>query len=192
MKEAREIMLRPIVITGFMGAGKTTVARALAQRLNCHAVDLDEFIKARHGRTAQQIIDEDGETAFREIETNALREVLISSHNISASIIDGNSTCVIALGGGAWTLERNRALVATHNCLVVWLDAPFELCWKRITREDANLNSRPFARNIESAQRRFDERRGFYQLATLQIKIEARDTVDTVAQHIIELYRHTQ
>ena len=61
----------PVVITGFMGAGKTTVAAALAERLGCRAIDLDEFTAGREGRTAQMIIDEDGEPRFREIETEA-------------------------------------------------------------------------------------------------------------------------
>jgi shikimate kinase len=110
----------PVVITGFMGAGKTTAAAALAERLHCRALDLDEFIAGRHGRTAQMIIDEEGEPRFRELETEALREALRTD------------ACVIALGGGAWTIERNRALVAEHGGLTVWLDAPFELCWERI------------------------------------------------------------
>src|SRR5918911_223736 len=99
---------RPVVITGFMGAGKTTVAGALAERLGRRALDLDEFIAGREGRTAQTIIDEDGEQRFRELETEALREALETDAG------------VIALGGGTWTIERNRALVAEHTVLTVW------------------------------------------------------------------------
>ncbi len=122
-----------IVITGFMCAGKTTVARALAARLNCAWLDLDEFIAARHGRTAAAIIDADGEPRFRKLETEALRAALDSNARI------------IALGGGAWSVARNRALTAQHACVVIWLDAPFELCWQRITAARMRARSRLIA-----------------------------------------------
>ncbi|MCA1592564.1 MAG: hypothetical protein LC754_07935 [Acidobacteria bacterium] len=85
---------RRIVITGFMGAGKTTVAVALARLLRCRHVDLDDFITAREGHTPQQLIDDEGELHFRAAETRALRETLVD-----------DSVRVIALGGGTWTLE---------------------------------------------------------------------------------------
>ncbi|HYX40162.1 MAG TPA: shikimate kinase, partial [Pyrinomonadaceae bacterium] len=65
-----------IIIIGFMAAGKTTVARALARRLNDSVIDLDESITKREGRTPQELIDEVGEAAFREAETRALRAAL--------------------------------------------------------------------------------------------------------------------
>src|SRR2546428_128864 len=113
--------LRPIIIVGFMGGGKTTVARAVAQRMGREMMDLDSFVTEREGRTPAEIIEEDGEPAFREIETHALRDALKM-----------DDARVIALGGGAWTIEANRALFAQRDCLSVWLDAPFELCWERI------------------------------------------------------------
>ena len=97
---------RRIVIVGFMGCGKTTVARALAQRLGCEMIDLDSFITEREGRTPAEIIEADGEPAFREIETHALRDALKM-----------DDARVIALGGGAWTIEANRALFAQRDCL---------------------------------------------------------------------------
>ncbi|HYX41486.1 MAG TPA: shikimate kinase, partial [Pyrinomonadaceae bacterium] len=124
---------QPIIITGFMGAGKTTVALALAERLGCGMIDLDQFIEQREGRTIKLIIDEDGEARFRELESGALRDALE---------IDGAQ--IIALGGGTWTIERNRALIHEHHGHTIWLDAPFELCWQRIASQD---NSRPLARD---------------------------------------------
>src|SRR5256886_15352662 len=125
---------RRMVIRGFGGAGKTAAAGARARLLGCAPLDLDDLITAGEGRTPQQLIDEDGEAAFREAETRVLREAL-----------ESGDAGVIATGGGTWTLERNRALVAAHGCLSVWLDAPFELCWERITRGGAR-GLRPFAR----------------------------------------------
>jgi shikimate kinase len=77
-------MAKTVVITGFMGCGKSRVARALARNLNVAFVDLDESITARMGRTPAQLITEDGERAFRAIETATLRDVL---HSRAAGVI---------------------------------------------------------------------------------------------------------
>src|SRR5882762_325298 len=103
-------MDQPIVITGFMGAGKTTVADALARLLTCSAIDLDQMITEKEMRSPKEIIEQDGEPAFRDVETRRLREALTLE------------PCgVIALGGGAWTVQRNRDLVVQHDCYTVWL-----------------------------------------------------------------------
>src|SRR5215216_6698206 len=107
-------MKRPIIITGFMGSGKTKVAWELARRMNLVMVDLDNLIEEREGRSAAQIIVEDGEPAFRSIESKALRDVLQT-----------NPVGIIALGGGAWIEETNRQLIDRYGCTTVWLDAPF-------------------------------------------------------------------
>ena len=165
-----------IVLTGFMGTGKTTVAAALARRLNCRAIDLDEIISQHERRSVPALITEDGEALFRATETRILRIVL---ENKTASII--------ALGGGAWTLEQNRALVAAHDCLTVWLDAPFELCWERII---SALDERPLARDRQSAHRLYDERRPLYELAALRISVNADKSADDVAVEIIQALQH--
>src|SRR3979409_228157 len=101
MGENQEVMRR-IVIVGFMGCGKTTVAKALAHRLHGDSIDLDSFIA--EGRSPAEIIEQDGEPAFRKIETEALRTVLAKK-----------DAGVIALGGGAWTIEANRGLIVQHD-----------------------------------------------------------------------------
>ena len=160
----------PIVITGFMGAGKTTAAVALAERLKCRALDLDELITEREGRTAQMIIDEEGEPRFRELETEALREALRTD------------ACVIALGGGTWTIERNRTLVAEHACHTVWLDAPFELCWERI---ESSVQTRPLARERGQAQRLYHERRAHYSQGSVRLKVEDWMSARQIAEAIV-------
>ncbi len=147
-----------IVITGFMGAGKTTVAAALALALGCRCVDLDELIAAHEGRTPTQLIDSEGEAYFRVAESRAL----------GAALVDDNAR-VIALGGGTWAFEGNRALVAECDCFTVWLDAPFELCWQRITG-GAQVD-RPFARDRERARKLYDERQAGYRLAGWHIHV---------------------
>jgi len=164
-----------IVIVGFMGCGKTTVAKALAERLGCAMVDLDSFITDREGRSPAEIIVQDSEPQFREIEKRALKVVL-----------EENAARVIALGGGAWMIEANRALVAQHDCLSVWLDAPFELCWERI---QSSGTPRPLAPERESAEALYDSRRPAYGLA--QIRIDSRE-ITGPNQIAIEVETHLQ
>ena len=150
-------MTRPIVITGFMGCGKSVVARTLAQHLNVLFVDLDESITSRTGRTPAQLITEDGEPAFRHIETDTLREVL---HTGEAG--------VIALGGGAWIEAANRELISEYGCSSVWLDVPFEVCWSRskLAGED-----RPLGRTKSQAATLYERRRPIYELATIHVPL---------------------
>lgn len=147
---------RPIVITGFMGCGKSKIARALARRLDVTIVDLDDIITARQGRTPAQLITEDGELAFRAIETNTLRETL--------KIIPAG---VIALGGGAWIEETNRELIAQYRCLSIWLDVPFEVCWGRIK---ASEEDRPLGRTRKQALKLYERRKPVYQLAAIHVQ----------------------
>ena len=160
----------PIIITGFMSAGKTVVASALARRLACAVIDLDQFIRERVGRTPQVIIDEDGEPRFREIEAQALREAL-----------ETGGARIIALGGGTWTISDNRALINEHQAFTVWLDAPFELCWQRIAGEN---NSRPLARNVDAARKLYDARRAVYDQALLRVEVDEERSADAIAAEI--------
>jgi shikimate kinase len=159
-----------LVITGFMGAGKTTIARSLGARLGCAVLDMDEFISAREGREPQRIIDEDGEPAFRDVETRALKDALAQTR-----------ARVIALGGGAWTINANRDLIAQHGCFTIWLDAPFELCWQRIF---ASGNARPLARDEHGARQLYERRRETYALADLRVRVTAGKLAEEMAEEI--------
>jgi len=148
-----------IAVTGFMGSGKTEVARALATELNLKMIDLDEVITARTGRTPAQLIVEDGEPAFRKIESATLDQILKTE-----------AKAVISLGGGAWIEDKNRLLIRDAECLSIFLDVPFETCWRRI---ESSLDERPLGRTREEAQVRFQERGPIYKLATHHVSVEA-------------------
>ena len=160
-----------IVILGFMACGKTTVGRELARQFESTFVDLDSFIAERHGRSPAEIIQSDGEVSFRKIETLALRDIL-----------QNKEMGVIALGGGTWTIPANRTLLALFECTTVWLDAPFELCWKRI---DSSEDVRPLAPNRVSALDRFHERAKDYALADSRIQVSESDTPELIAGQIL-------
>jgi shikimate kinase len=160
----------PIVITGFMGCGKSKVAYELAVRRNLVMVDLDEWIMKLMGRNPAQLINEDGERAFRTIETNALRELLQSGR-----------AGVIALGGGAWIEEANRELIDQFSCTSIWLDTPFEICWGRIA---ASEEDRPLGRTREQAEARYNLRNPIYALAQLHIAVNTTQTLDDLISTI--------
>jgi shikimate kinase len=163
-------LTRPIVIIGFMGCGKTAVARALARQLNLPMVDLDAVIAEQLRRTPAQLIREDGEPAFRTIETKALHQLL-----------ESGSRTVISLGGGAWITEVNRRLIDQYSCVSVWLDTPFELCWQRIEASDED---RPLGRTREQAEELYRVRRPVYQQATIRLPVQTDETLDTIVTRL--------
>jgi len=165
-----------IVILGFMGSGKSTVARELARALNCRAIDLDALISDREKRSPAKIIKQSGEDEFRRIETETLCHVLEEQAT-------GVAARIVALGGGAWTLQRNRDLISAHNGVTIWLDAPFELCWERI---EANGSARPLAHSRERAEKLYRERRPVYELAKVHIVVSKTTGAAEIARTIAE------
>jgi len=101
-----------LVFVGMMGVGKSTVARVVADRLDRRLVDSDSVIERREGRTVRDIFAQDGEAAFRALETEVLLEALASAEPL-----------VIAAAGGVVLSERNRAALKDSGAKVVWLCA---------------------------------------------------------------------
>ena len=161
---------RPIVVTGFMGCGKSKVARELARRRNAVMVDLDDWITAREGRSPAQLITEDGERVFRTIESKALRELL-----------QRGGADVIALGGGAWIEGTNRKLIDRYRCISVWLDVPFEVCWERIVTAGED---RPLGRTRDQAEALYHQRLPVYELARVHIKVGPEEILPDLVSRI--------
>lgn len=101
-----------LVFVGMMGVGKSTVARVVADRLHRRLVDSDNVIENREGRTVRDIFAQEGEAAFRALETEVLLEALASPEPL-----------VIAAAGGVVLSERNRAALKDSAAKVVWLCA---------------------------------------------------------------------
>ena len=92
--------MKNIVLMGFMGAGKTTVGKRLAKALSCEFIDTDERIEKEQGRKISDIFAEDGEQAFRDMETDLLKRLQ-----------DSKDAFVLSIGGGMPVREENRALL---------------------------------------------------------------------------------
>jgi shikimate kinase len=161
-----------IILTGFMGVGKSTVARFLAYILKCKKIDLDTVIEDTERQTIASIIQTHGEKHFRQIETANLTRVLTDPE-----------AQVIALGGGAWTIEENRRIIKQHDFTTVWLESSFEHCWRNIS---FSKRVRPLAKNKTQTRQLFNERQNFYCLADWHFVVRPDLTSFEIAKKIAE------
>jgi shikimate kinase len=162
-----------IVLTGFMGSGKSTVGRLLAARAGYDFVDLDTLIEQRTGTSVPEIFARDGEPAFRAQEHDALRFALAGERT------------VIALGGGAPETAANIDLLgACPDTVVVYLAAPFAMLFDRCQEQalDPASTPRPNLINREQAEARFTRREPLYvALGTHTLASTGRSPDETVA-----------
>ncbi len=157
------------ILTGFMGVGKSTVARHLSNILKERKMDLDDYIVKIERRTIPEILEAGGLDKFRRLETKYLGEILNSDIRI------------IALGGGAWTLDENRRLIREKDCTTIWLESTFEHCWRNIK---FSRFERPLAKDKIEARRLFDERQQLYCLADWHFVIKSGNNSYDVAKQI--------
>ena len=147
-----------LCLTGFMGSGKTTVGRLLAQQLGWTFLDLDTQIEQSSGLTIPQIFERHGEPAFREMEHAELSRGL-------GRIAEQNKPAVIALGGGTIAQPRNAALLGEYGCVVVWLECPIEELLARC----ATISNRPLFRDEASFRALYEQRKPFYEQAAYRV-----------------------
>jgi shikimate kinase len=167
--------LRRLVLTGFMGAGKSTVGRILASRLGWSFLDLDAHLEQRAGETIPQIFERHGEARFRRLESTALASAL------------SRANTVLALGGGTPEDLTNRLLLEqTPATFTVFLDAPFPTLFDRCMLQDFGdpATARPVLADPAAAQLRFSKRQPIYsRLAALTIdttSLTPEQTVDAL------------
>lgn len=147
-----------IFLIGMMGAGKTTLGRQLAEKLQIPFVDLDASIEERERKTIPQLFEQDGPEKFREVERQAL-EAVVSKHE----------DVVIATGGGTPCFLDNMAFINKHG-RSVFLDVPQEIIFDRLRA--TNLSSRPLLAGKTDEElnafiaKTLAERQGFYVQAT--------------------------
>ena len=160
---ARPPEIRAVFLVGFMGAGKTSVGRALSRRLGWEFEDLDDRIQAREKRKIEEIFERSGEAYFRRAEHEALRELIFGL---------SSSPRLIALGGGAFTQARNARLLAQGGFLTIFLDAPIEELFRRCQQEPVE---RPLRRDFQQFRELNEQRRPAYLKAALRIETSGKD-----------------
>jgi shikimate kinase len=165
---------KAVFLVGFMGAGKTSVGKVLAQIFGWDFADLDERVREQEGCSIEQIFATSGESGFRIAERSALISMLQESPF---------QRKVVALGGGAFTSPENAAMLAREGLISVFLDASAEELFRRC--EDQNVN-RPLRRDLQEFRKLYEQRRNAYQHANLTVNTAGR-TVKEVAAEIAGL-----
>jgi shikimate kinase len=170
-----------VVLTGFMGSGKTSTGEVLAELLEWKFVDLDHEIEMREGAAIQALFAHRCEQEFRVIEHEVLRECLVNC----------DRPTVVALGGGAIVQPNNASLVRESRALTVFLEAPIEEMMRRcgVGDEADPENSRPLAADTKSFRALYERRLPYYRAAHVTISTAGK-TVAEVAHEVADWLAH--
>lgn len=138
-----------ILLTGFMGSGKSTIGRALSVRLGYPFVDTDALIEEMEGMTITEIFHKYGEPHFRTLE-----------HRLTYELTKQDS--LVVSSGGGFILTNAVYQLASSNFTIVYLDTPFEICLARIKKED----TRPLAQGKSDKElfNLYNKRKDIYQV----------------------------
>jgi shikimate kinase len=166
--------VKRIILTGFMGAGKSTIGRLLAPRLDWNFLDLDAHLESRTNATIPEIFERHGEAHFRRLESSALASAL------------GRDRTVLALGGGTPEELTNRLLLEqTPATFTIFLDAPFPTLFDRCVLQNI---ARPVLADPAAAQLRFQKRHPLYRrLANLTIDTASQTSGQTIDALLLAL-----
>lgn len=156
-----------LYLVGFMGAGKSTVARAIGARIGWRVEDVDDRIEARERRTVAAIFSQSGEGYFRQAERQVLGDLLPVRQ------------IVVATGGGTFAEADNRALMLADGA-VAWLDVPLERVLQRVPAD----GRRPLAADLARMQQLYARRQLLY--AEAHTRIDASAPVVDVVEQLLE------
>lgn len=162
-----------LYLVGMMGAGKSTIARQLADRLNYRSVDTDSLIEKCVGMTIPQFFDLEGESKFREVEYQVLMQV--------ASF----TRLVIATGGGVVVNQQNWLYL--RDGIVVWLDVELETLFKRLQQSETVRPLLQTPQPWETLTKIYAQRRDFYAQADLRVEVGAEQSPGQVCDLLLEM-----
>jgi shikimate kinase len=160
-----------LYLIGMMGAGKTTVGHLLANQLSYRFVDTDEVISQAAARSINQLFAEEGEAAFRQLESDVLAQVC------------AYTKLTIATGGGIVLRRENWSYL--HHGLIVWLDVPVELLYSRLAED----TTRPLLQDVDPKSKLrslLEQRTPLYSQADLRITVNEGETPEQVATRVME------
>ena len=159
-----------VFLIGFMGCGKTTVGELLSRRLGWRFQDLDVRIQARAGSTIPQIFSNHGEARFRQIEREALLELMKEMVSVPT---------VVALGGGTFVQPDNRMLLHGSAWPTIFLDADVQDLWERCR---SVAGERPLARDENQFRQLHERRRSFYMEASIKVDTRGKDAASIASE----------
>ena len=158
-----------IYLVGFMGAGKTTVGRELAARLDVPFFDLDELVEAAEKMSIKDIFSQHGEPHFRKRE----RDILRSTRHLKRA--------VIATGGGTFTFDDNIQFIQSEG-ISVYLSAPYSLLRGRIGDKAAE---RPLFRDDSAAHELYGNRVRYYRMSDITIDMRDDETPAEIVERLV-------
>jgi shikimate kinase len=164
-----------VFLVGFMGCGKTTVGRLLAQQVAWSFVDLDNLIEQAEGKSIAEIFSLAGEVAFRRREQELLRRIIQERPQAGGR--------VVALGGGTFAQPANLQLLEDAQAITIWLECPIEVLLMRC----ALISNRPLFRDEASFRRLYEERLPFYHQARFTVQAGPPGDPMRVVQQILAL-----
>ncbi len=167
--------MRNIALIGFMGTGKSSVGRLIAEQLRFDVIDTDELIESRTGKSIAEIFSAEGEAAFRLHERNVVAELSLRRRT------------VISTGGGLGANEANLASLKEH-ALVVCLWASPEKIWERVRSQ----THRPLLKEADplaKIRQLLDVREGCYKKADVLLNTEVRSLKEVAQQVIHQFHR---
>ena len=156
-----------LYLVGFMGAGKTSVARALGRRMGWRVEDIDHRIEAREHQRVAEIFARQGEPYFRNIERAVLQDLLSQRH------------AIVATGGGTFVDPENRAAMLSDGA-VAWLDVPLDRVIERVPAD----GRRPLAADRVQMEQLYARRRAAYSQA--HVRIDASRPLPEIVERILE------
>ncbi len=162
--------MKNIVLIGFMGVGKGTLARALAGKTGIYAVDTDDLIESLTNMKIKKIFKKKGESYFRELERRTAEWL---AHNVQNSII--------STGGGFYKVPNLKEIGT-----VVYLEADFDWIYDRITKSKnakKKIKKRPLFKSYKKAKTLYEERKPQYEaIADITINIQNKTTEEIIEE----------
>jgi shikimate kinase len=163
-----------IFLVGFMGSGKTTVGRLLAQRMAWKFADLDALIEQAEGVSISEIFARSGEAAFRRREQEILRRLVQEIPQAGGR--------VVALGGGTFAQTANLELLQRAGAITIFLECPVD----RLLMRCALMANRPLFRDEASFRKLYEDRLPYYRQASFTVAADHGEPADVV-HHILAL-----
>jgi shikimate kinase len=166
--------VKAIYLTGFMGTGKTTIGRALGEKLNLHVYDTDEYIVKKTGKEVKEIFNDDGEEVFRDFETEAIQTLSLKD-------------IVITTGGGLPVRKQNREWMKNHGT-IVYLYTDLDVIFERLQQD----KQRPLALNASKSDlaELYESRKKAYDDCSFMVDTTAKEIADITEEIIVRLKKH--
>lgn len=158
--------MKKIILLGYMGSGKSTIGKVLANKINFSSYDLDNYIEKEQNLTVSKIFEQKGELYFRKLEHQAFK-----------TILDKNQNLVLSLGGGTPCYYDNHLSLNSENVISIYLKASIETLFERLKTSDL---SRPLLSELnendkkEFIAKHLFERSYFYNQAKFSISVDGK------------------